>query len=75
MTSAKKRKLSEKITEQRRGSSNTYTMALPSENASATTQNVQVNQLFMTNGMDEAKVDEKPTLVLEKNETKVFVFL
>ena len=73
MTSAKKRKLSEKITEQLRGSSITHTEVLPS--GSSATQNVQVNQLFLTNGGDEPQVDEKPTLVLEKNGTKVFVYL
>ena len=75
MTSAKKKKLSEEITEQLRGSSTATIMSLPLESTGATTQQVQINRLFMTNGGDEPQVDEKPMLVLEKNGTKVFVYL
>ena len=74
MTSAKKRKLSEKITEQLR-SSTANTVALPSESTSAATQAVQINQLFIAKGGDEPQMDEKPTLVIEKNGAKVLVYL
>lgn len=72
MTSAKKRSLSEKITEQLRGSSTTAAL---STTTSTTTQEVQINQLFLSKGGDEPQIDQKPTLMLEKNGAKVFIYL
>jgi len=62
LTSCKKRKISETITQQLRGPS-----------TSTETNQVQINQIFVSN--DESQIKEKPTLVLEKNGTKCFVYL